>query len=181
MFGKYKEIDLIGRGSSGVVYKVENEDGEEFALKKFEVAPETSEMEKNEALKKFLHQAEILKNFDRLDILECIEGFQLDGDDYIVTEFIDGGSLEKAMERGRVPTEDKRLLFGQLMYAINHVHQKGFAHRNLSLKKVLLSYGFNTSYIVLTDFEPDGYLFSEADSNEKLDELKTISDEEKNK
>ena len=75
MFGKYKEIELIGRGSSGVVYKVENEDGEEFALKKFEVAPETSEIEKNEALKKFLHQAEILKNFDHLHILKYIEGF----------------------------------------------------------------------------------------------------------
>ena len=179
MFGKYKEIDLIGRGSSGVVYKVENEDGHVFALKKFEVAPETRKRVKKEALKKFLHQPEIMKNFDRLDILECIEGFQLDGDDYIVTEFIDGGSLEKAIERGRVPTEDKRLLFGQLMYAINHVHQKGFAHRNLSLNKVLVS--ITESLIVLTDFEPDGYFFPEDDSNEKLDEMKAMSDEEKNK
>ena len=75
MFGKYKEIDLIGRGSSGVVYKVENEDGEEFALKKFEVAPETRKMEKNEVLKKFLHHAEISKNFDHPHILKYIEGF----------------------------------------------------------------------------------------------------------
>ena len=75
MFGKYKEIDLIGRGSSGVVYKVENEDGEEFALKKFEVAPETRKRDKKEALKKFLHQAEISKNLDHPHILKYIEGF----------------------------------------------------------------------------------------------------------
>ena len=181
MFGKYKEIELIGRGSSGVVYKVKNKDGQVFALKKFEVAPETRKRDKKEALKKFLHQPEIMKNFDRLDILACIEGFQLDGDDYIVTEFIDGGSLEKAIERGRVPTEDKRLLFGQLMYAINHVHLKGFAHRNLSLNKVLISLQIGFPQIVLTDFEPDGYLFSEDDSNEKLDELKAMSEEENGK
>ena len=43
MFGKYKEIEFLGRGSSGVVYKVEEveEDGDVhvYALKKFEVAP----------------------------------------------------------------------------------------------------------------------------------------------
>jgi serine/threonine protein kinase len=54
MFGKYKEIDLIGRGSSGVVYKVEEveEDGDVhvYALKKFEVAPENSKRDKKKAL-----------------------------------------------------------------------------------------------------------------------------------
>ncbi len=84
-----------------------------------------------------------------------------------MTKFIEDGSLEKAIERGRVPTEDKRLFFAQLMYAINHVHLKGFAHRNLSLNKVLVN--ITESLIVLTDFEPDGYFFSEDDSNEKLD------------
>jgi len=39
-----------------------------------------------------------------------------------VTEFIEDGSLEKLIETYNVPVEDKKVIFAQLMYAINHLH-----------------------------------------------------------
>ncbi len=64
-----------------------------YALKKFEVDFKATEQERKEALKKFLHQAEILKNFTRADINHCYEVFELEGDHYVVTEFIEGKHL----------------------------------------------------------------------------------------
>jgi hypothetical protein len=63
---------------------------EVFALKKFEVDPGTSERDRTKALQKFLHQADILKKFDRPEILKYVEAFELKGDHYLVTEFING-------------------------------------------------------------------------------------------
>ena len=120
VFGQYKEIEFVGRGSLGVVYKVEK-DAEVFALKKFEVNPETSERYKNEALQYFLHQGDILKNFDHPHILKYVERFELEGNHYLVTEFIDGATLGKHMkhmENDAVSALKKRIYFGQLMHTM---------------------------------------------------------------
>ncbi len=66
---------------------------EVFALKKFEVDPYTSDRDKKEALQHFINQAEILKNFDHPHILKFVERFELEGDNYLVTNFIEGKHL----------------------------------------------------------------------------------------
>jgi hypothetical protein len=84
-----------------------------YALKKFEVDSKTAEQERNEALKKFLHQAEILKNFNRADINHCYEVFELEGDHYVVTEFIEGKHLWLTDR-----TDARRPLVKQRLYSL---------------------------------------------------------------
>jgi serine/threonine protein kinase len=52
--------------------------------------PWASKEDNNEALRNFLQQAEILKNFNHSHILKFVERFDMEGDHYVVTEFIDG-------------------------------------------------------------------------------------------
>lgn len=50
-----------------------------------------------------------------------------------------GGELfDYLTEKGRIPEEETRRIFGQICLAVNYLHEKGIVHRDLKLENVLL-------------------------------------------
>ncbi|XVF48082.1 hypothetical protein PTKIN_Ptkin03bG0162500 [Pterospermum kingtungense] len=62
---------------------------------------------------------------------------------YIFLEFVSGGELyDKIVDRGRLPENECRRYFQQLIDAVAHCHSKGVYHRDLKPENLLLdSYG----------------------------------------
>ena len=58
---------------------------------------------------------------------------------WIVTELCCGGELfDYLVEKGRIPEEETKSLFGQLCLAVAYLHDNGIVHRDLKLENVLL-------------------------------------------
>ncbi|KAF7369102.1 Serine/threonine-protein kinase MARK2 [Mycena venus] len=58
---------------------------------------------------------------------------------WIVTELCSGGELfDYLVEKGRIPEDEAKIIFGQLCLAVGYLHDKGIVHRDLKLENVLL-------------------------------------------
>ena len=72
---------------------------------------------------------------------------------YLVTEFAPGGDLLKLMqERDCKPLseDDARRYFRQLVFALDHMHKRGWVHRDVKCENILLSE--KQDHIILGDF-----------------------------
>jgi hypothetical protein len=63
------------------------------------------------------------------------------------------------LENNDISALGKRLYFGELMYTMMYVHEKGFTHGNLNLNKILLR--DEDFQIILTSFTPETLLTQE--------------------
>ena len=72
---------------------------------------------------------------------------------YLVTDFASGGDLLKLMNEREckpMPEDEIRRYFRQLLFAIDHMHRRGWVHRDVKCENILLS--ADREHIVLADF-----------------------------
>ena len=149
----YNRIKLIGEGSFGEVYLVEDiKTKKQYVLKTIKLNG-LNENQYNDALKEAL----IIKNLDHPNIIKLYEAFinkyprkNLN----LITEFADGGDLSdkinKMKERQKHLSEDLILdYFIQICLALYHLHNKKIIHRDIKTKNVFLT---KNEIIKLGDF-----------------------------
>ncbi len=94
--GRYRIIDVIGEGATGVVYRALDLkiSGTQWAIKEIKDTI-ADEQEKRDALAMFRGEAELLKNLNHPALPKIITIFSVGQRHYLVMEFIEGESLEK--------------------------------------------------------------------------------------
>ncbi|MCB9763422.1 MAG: serine/threonine protein kinase [Alphaproteobacteria bacterium] len=87
---------------------------------------------------RFVKEAEILSQLDHPAIVR-FQGCRLTGAHrYLVMEFVEGESLERALERGPLPEADVLRMARTLADALDHAHAKGVSHRDIKPANVVL-------------------------------------------
>src|SRR5690606_366736 len=126
----------LGRGGMGTVYLAAEPDGRRVAVKVVnrELAGEPA------FLARFRREVTAARRVHRFCTAPVLDA-ELDQDPpYIVTEYIDGPSLEKAVEsRGPLPGSDLEGLAVGVATALAAIHGAGIVHRDLKPANVLLS------------------------------------------
>jgi serine/threonine protein kinase len=137
VIGKYRLIRPVGRGGMGTVHLGEHvETKKQFAVKilaeQFAKLPEIVKRFKREAL-----------TGEKLNHPNIVQIFDIDQEGksfYIVSEFVDGQSLEKLLlsEKRLAPDRAIRIMKGVLA-ALQHAHDHGIVHRDIKPANVLLT------------------------------------------
>ncbi|WP_026404623.1 serine/threonine-protein kinase [Actinomadura rifamycini] len=134
--GPYRLTGRLGRGGMGTVYLGEDDGGRRVAVKVInrELAGEGAFRER---FRREVTAARQVRRFCTAPVLDA----ELDRDPlYVVTEFIDGPSLEKAVrDRGPLPGSDLEGLAVGVATALSAIHGAGIVHRDLKPANVLLS------------------------------------------
>jgi serine/threonine protein kinase len=139
MVERFRQIRLLGEGSFGKCYLVENPaDGSLLVLKDINIRG-MSDREKQEAL----NEAKILKAFDHPNIVRCYDAYTTpDGKLCILMDYADGGDLQSKIkgQRGRFFTEQQVLdWLVQMCLALKHVHDRKVLHRDIKGQNVFLT------------------------------------------
>lgn len=80
----------------------------------------------------FLNEIEILQKLDHPNIIKLYETFEDEKNIYMVTEMCTGGELfDKIIDKGHFSEEEARVIFKQMMLALNYCHSQKVAHRDL--------------------------------------------------
>lgn len=151
ILGRYRIVELLGRGGMAVVYKAYQESLDRYVAIKlmhgFLAADE-------EFLRRFQREARNVAALRHPNIVQ-VHDFDRDGDDYfMVMENIDGPTLkarleELAQRNQRLPREEAISIVRDLGRALEYAHSRGMVHRDIKPANIMLD---SSGRVVLTDF-----------------------------
>jgi hypothetical protein len=134
--GPYAIVEEIGRGGMGLVYLAEDTRlGRRVALKALPLAA-GADPELRERLRREARAAATISHpaVATVYALEALEG-QL----FIASEYVAGGTLRMAMERGAIAPERAFTIGSEIAHALCAAHDAGVIHRDLKPENVLLT------------------------------------------
>jgi Tol biopolymer transport system component/predicted Ser/Thr protein kinase len=134
-FGPYQIQQHLGSGGMGDVYlAVDTRLGRQVALK-FLPSELTSE---EEMLQRFREEARTASALNHPNILTIYDIGEIDGEQYIASEYIDGVTLRTALNRGAVDLVRAVEIALQVASALQQAHGAGIIHRDLKPGNIMI-------------------------------------------
>jgi len=134
--GRYKIIHTLGKGGSGTVYQAWDEQLHRFvAIKRW--SPIEPLEDDPEGIDRLWHEATTLAAIQHPNIL-TIHDFGMDDDrPYVITEFVDGETLDIIIKRGPFNLDDFSHAAQQMLEALIAAHEAGLIHRDLKPQNIM--------------------------------------------
>ncbi len=134
--GGYHVVERLGSGAAGTVYRAVDGGGEAVALKLLHPAYAVTDG----ARARLLREVAALQKVTHPAIARVLDA-EADADDaFIVTELVDGPSLEdEVMGGGPLDADDLYELAAQLAEALHAVHDAGLLHRDVKPSNILVA------------------------------------------
>lgn len=136
---KYELVGRLGDGGMSVVFKAKHRLLSRMVAVKFL----NSESYRHPHLqKRFLQEAQITSSLSHPNIITVYDfGINVDGQPYLVMDYVDGPTLAQLLERGGpVPEKEAVQLFSQVASALSFAHSRGVVHRDVKPGNVILSF-----------------------------------------
>lgn len=135
--GRYRLDHVLYPGLTSYVYRATDlETGDQVAVKQLKVSRELNEL----AWHRFQREADALKHLDHPYIVKLLDAFREGDFEYIVMEFIYGGSLFDRLNReGRLPLRQALEIVAKLADALHHAHLHDIVHRDVKPSNTMLT------------------------------------------
>jgi serine/threonine protein kinase/Tol biopolymer transport system component len=141
LLGNYRILSFIGAGGMGEVYLAEDRKlDRRVAIK---LLPAGSNLDQKQ-LQRFQQEARAASALNHPNILTIHELGEVDGRQFIATEFVEGETLRQQMKRGRLDMRDALDIAMQTASALAAAHHAGIVHRDVKPENIML--------------RPDGYV-----------------------
>jgi predicted Ser/Thr protein kinase len=145
-FGPYKILEKIGEGGMGVVYR-----GLQESLNRYvAIKVLRGELAHDEQfIARFRREALAVAKLSHPNILQIFDAGAAEGMNFIVMDYVDGGSLKDLIRKGPIEPRQAASIAAQMAEALDYAHEKGLIHRDVKPANVLLDRGGRP---LLTDF-----------------------------
>jgi len=142
----YRVLSLVGAGGMGRVYLAEDTGlGRRVALK---LLPEHFTHDKNQ-VQRFRQEARAASALNHPNILTVHEVGQVDGTEFIVTEYVEGETLRARLARAPLGVREALDVAAQVAGALVAAHAAGIVHRDVKPENVMLR---TDGYVKVLDF-----------------------------
>ena len=126
--GRYRLVERIGAGGMGEVWKAYDDNLDRNVAIKFLLHEAGDYDGRNE---RFRREALALSRLSHPGVATVFD-FDVHNDhDYIVMEYVGGGTLESRIADGPLPIDSVLAIGASLADAIDHAHKNGILHRDL--------------------------------------------------
>jgi tRNA A-37 threonylcarbamoyl transferase component Bud32 len=145
--GRYRIVDLLGRGGMGEVYRAEDLQLKQTVALKF-LAP--SFAHDVAWLGRFRQEVRLAREVTHPSVCRVYDLGEADGEHFISMEYVDGENLKALLSRiGRLPRDKALEIARQLCAGLAAAHGKGVLHRDLKPANVMLD---GRGQVRITDF-----------------------------
>ncbi|MBX3170971.1 MAG: serine/threonine protein kinase [Candidatus Eremiobacteraeota bacterium] len=129
----YKVWEKLGEGASGIVYRVETEQGDEFALKLLK----PQQIHTPEMLDRFRREMKTLRTLNHPNIPYLADLGEFRGMSYLVMELLGPTTLQDRLSGGPLPAPEAVKVLRQLADALSFCHKQGILHRDIKPENVI--------------------------------------------
>jgi serine/threonine protein kinase len=149
--GKYALLSELGRGATAVVYLAEDTFNNRKVAIKLQVKDELAGPEEARRFEKlFLNEAAMFGKLSHPNIVAVYDAVVEGEQQYIVMEWVGGGSLKKfCTETNLLPVRQAVLVIFKACRALDYAFQNGVIHRDIKAANILLS---DRDEIKISDF-----------------------------
>ncbi len=134
--GRYRIVERLGQGGMGVVYRAEDPRlGREVALKL--IRPDA--LDSQDVRRRFTAEARALSRLLHPGIATLFDLDAQDGADFLVMEFVSGGTLADLLAGGPLPEARARAIGFEIAEALQTAHELGVVHRDLKPSNVAIT------------------------------------------
>jgi serine/threonine protein kinase/tetratricopeptide (TPR) repeat protein len=144
--GHYQVVSLLGLGGMGQVYLAEDTKlGRKVALK---LLP-TSYTRDESRLRRFQQEARAASALNHPNILTIHELGEVNGEQFIATEFVEGETLRERLKRAPLNSAETLDIAVQIAGALAAAHKAGIVHRDIKPENIMLRHD---GYVKVLDF-----------------------------
>lgn len=140
--GKYDVVDVLGKGSMGIVYRGHDAYVDRPVAIKLATNTDSDDEGAVMAKRMFVNEARSAGRLDHPNVLKVYEAGEEEGQPYMVMEFIDGGdtlrSYCKPADLLPIPTVVN--LIRQTADALDYAHSQGVLHRDIKPANIMLTH-----------------------------------------
>lgn len=135
--GKYRLLDVLGRGGMGAVLKAESTSlNRTVALK----VMATDLLKSDVALARFEREIRYAATLNHPNIVRAIDADRAGNQYFLVMEYVDGRDLKEMFkEHGRLPIEFSCECIRQAALALQHAHTRGLVHRDIKPANIIVA------------------------------------------
>lgn len=144
--GDYRILEELGRGGMGRVFKVEHTLTHRVEAMKVLAG---SRPDAPQQAARSLREIQLQASLDHPNIAAVHNAFWSGEDLVLVMELIQGNSLRRVLEQGRVPLAITMDYAGQALAALSYAHAHGVIHRDISPGNMMIG---PNGVLKLTDF-----------------------------
>ncbi|KAJ3442826.1 serine/threonine-protein kinase fhke-related [Anaeramoeba flamelloides] len=149
--GKLFEInEILGKGTFGIVYLATHIETEKQVALKVIHKKKLAQFGENQDFKK---EIEYLTSLNHPYLIEVYEVYETEQYIIICLEVIIGGNLAELLEQNeRIDEDSAKMIFYQILTAVNYLHLQGIVHKDLKPENILIKDQRNPLHTKITDF-----------------------------
>ncbi|XP_067934928.1 serine/threonine-protein kinase 36-like [Watersipora subatra] len=141
----YHQLELVGEGSFGKVYKGRRKFSSQIVAMKFISKQGRSEKE----LKNLRKEIEIMRQLRHPNIVQMLDSFETEKEVVAVTDYACGELFQILEDDGSLPEDQVQQIAAQLVSALFYLHAHRILHRDMKPQNILLG---KDGIIKLCDF-----------------------------
>ena len=145
-FGRYRLVELLGRGGMGEVWRAHDTDTDRIVALKL-LPPYFSDDE--EFQQRFRREAHTAARLNNPHIIPIHNYGEIEGQLYVDMRLIEGRDLQTVLNDGPLDPARAVGIIGQVAKALHAAHQVGLLHRDIKPSNILLD---NDDFAYLIDF-----------------------------
>jgi len=134
--GKFTNLERVGRGAMGVVYRATDESLGDVAIKVMAVDLRDNPHQRE----RFMREARVAASLDHPNIIDIHGMGEHEGRPYIVMEYLEGESLKALINHAdTVPLERRLEIMQQVASALAYAHHADVAHRDIKPENIFVT------------------------------------------
>jgi tetratricopeptide (TPR) repeat protein/tRNA A-37 threonylcarbamoyl transferase component Bud32 len=133
--GRFQLIDRIGRGGFGSVYRSFDSELKRFVAVKI---PRADKFESSAQIERFAREARNASHLQHPGIVSIFDIGIDEGITYIVSEYVEGKSLDVLLAQRRFSFIETVELIAKVADSLDHAHQRGVIHRDVKPSNIMI-------------------------------------------